>query len=252
MSGALDTIIKTISDNRELAMGLAAAGASGLAGGALSSSIKNPKEDKAERRRRIIRDSIMAATLGGAATGAGLYAKHQYNTARPKSDPGAFSNVGDVSGFQNLLNSDKALAVNAGGVLLATHGGARHLAQRNAKQQLSAWVGKDLFGGKMHDLRLGKRDFGGLVGRPDLIQKLERNLGAAKTDQLLRQSGSGITRDGKGKHTLSGLSKIFRDPWRSAPSSPKLRSYAKPSRGGVILTALGLAPAALQYFNQTD
>ncbi len=79
-----DQLMQLIND-RNLAVPLLAAGAGGLAGGVLSGrSPRKPRETRAEKRRRVLRDALLSAGVAGGATALGRYGFNQLATAIPE------------------------------------------------------------------------------------------------------------------------------------------------------------------------
>lgn len=70
--------VKTFSDPKNIVAILGTAGATGLLGGYLSSKTPGPlRETPQQRRKRVLKNALLAAGAGGTAMGAGLYG---YNT----------------------------------------------------------------------------------------------------------------------------------------------------------------------------
>jgi hypothetical protein len=85
------SILSLLQDPKVLAS-LMAAGGAGALGAGLSYASKGPEnETREERRKRILRNAGLAATLGGGGVAAGMYGLNQFATALPADDvaPGA-------------------------------------------------------------------------------------------------------------------------------------------------------------------
>lgn len=85
-----DVLKSTFSDKTNLMALLAAAGASGLLGGYVTSkSLKRPGETPGQRRARILANALGTGAAGAGAVGAGLLGANIYNSRR-KEEPGLY------------------------------------------------------------------------------------------------------------------------------------------------------------------
>lgn len=138
-AGILDGAKDYLSKNpTALAMLLGGAG-SGLAGGYLSSRLPQAAgEDKAGRRKRILRNALLAAGVGAGATGLAMTGAKQLNTALPEDDvdPATRFATGAIP---------RSLAVGAVGAgLMKKNMGNEDNPRRFALQEMEAAVkGKD-------------------------------------------------------------------------------------------------------------
>lgn len=82
-----------------LAASLIAGGGTALAGGLLTSGTpRQPRETRAQRRRRILRNALASGVAGAGAVGAGVYGARQLMEALPEEKPEAFSTLGKIVG----------------------------------------------------------------------------------------------------------------------------------------------------------
>lgn len=117
-----DVLKSTFSDKNNLMALLAAAGASGLLGGYVSSkSLKRPGETPGQRRVRILANALGAGAAGGGAVGAGMLGAKML-ASRTEPQPGFFEKA-----YDKTIGRAPAF-VQAGGIIGGvggTYAGAR-------------------------------------------------------------------------------------------------------------------------------
>jgi hypothetical protein len=109
-SNSFNDVANYLKDNPTLLTSLLAGAGSGLAGGLISAA--RPAlagEDRSARRKRVLKNALISALSGGAATGLGMKAYETLSTAHPEAGKGFFAGLFDTA------NTFGVPAASAGG-----------------------------------------------------------------------------------------------------------------------------------------
>ena len=191
LQDSLSNITDVLGENKDLAYTLAAAGLAGAGGGYLSSKAEDPLESKGDRMRRILKNTLLSAGMGGGAMALGRYGMGQLNTSRPSGDLTPLQSAATPGGFLASL-----------GLAAGANQGLREFEVARARNVLGARLGMDA---GISDK--GKRVYtkGMMEGLrtptdPDVlkaISKAEAAMGPEQFNDLRLRAGAGAHSYGK-------------------------------------------------------
>ena len=197
LQDSLSNITDVLGENKDLAYTLAAAGLAGAGGGYLSSKAEDPLESKGDRMRRILKNTLLSAGMGGGAMALGRYGMGQLNTSRPSGDLTPLQSAATPGGFLASL-----------GLAAGANQGLREFEMARARNVLGEKLDIPGAGFNTKGKKVYTKDMmNAHMRNPDLrmrsaINAAEGSMGPEQFNDLRLRAGAGA--HGYGKDRLSG------------------------------------------------